>query len=149
MRAGWLGALAGGPLARAEERQAEELAIEALGRVGLAGRAGASGASLSFGEAKLVEIARALVMSPRLLMLDEPMAGVPHADQQRFIALIRELHAAGVSVLLVEHNMRVVMQLCDEILVLSQGRRLAEGTPEAIRRDPGVIAAYLGEDTGG
>lgn len=133
------------PVAPAHEADDEAQALALLGQVGLGDRALNLAAGLSFGEAKLLEIARALLTQPRLLMLDEPMAGVPHAEQQRFIDVIRGLKARGTTVLLVEHNMRVVMNLCDEILVLASGNRLAEGLPREVARDPQVVAAYLGQ----
>jgi branched-chain amino acid transport system ATP-binding protein len=142
---GWMTSLLRAPAVSRQELRLEEEAFTALARVGLETKVDASAGELSFGEGKLLELARILLMEPRLLMLDEPMAGVPRAQQIQFVGLIRSLVAEGVTVLLVEHNMPVVMQLCDEILVLAQGERLAEGTPEQIAANPAVIAAYLGE----
>jgi branched-chain amino acid transport system ATP-binding protein len=134
------------PGTAAEERDSEARAYEKLDLLGLANRALEPASALAFGEAKLVEIARALVSEPRLLLLDEPAAGVPHAEQSRFMDIVRRVNAAGVTVLLVEHNMRLVMNLCDDILVLNYGQRLAEGAPAEVSRDREVIMAYLGEE---
>ena len=144
--AGFLGSMFRLPGIAAEERDVEARAYEKLALLGLGERALEPASALSFGEAKLVEIARALVAEPRLLLLDEPAAGVPHAEQSRFMDIIRRVNAEGVTVLLVEHNMRLVMNLCDDILVLNYGQRLAEGAPAEVSRDREVIMAYLGEE---
>ncbi len=93
-----------------------------------------------------MEIARALAAAPALLLLDEPAAGLAHDAAERVGALIRELNRDGLTVLLVEHNMRLVMNLSHGIVVLDHGRKIAEGSPDQVRRDPAVLAAYLGED---
>jgi branched-chain amino acid transport system ATP-binding protein len=142
LRAGWGASLFG--LARREEAGAESIARDKLALLGLAGRAGEPAGELGFADAKLLEIARALASSPRVLLLDEPIAGVPPADQNRIASVIREVNASGVTILLVEHNMRVVMNLCAEILVMDHGSYLAEGTPESVSRNPEVVVAYLG-----
>ncbi|NYZ11164.1 ABC transporter ATP-binding protein [Azospirillum sp. RWY-5-1] len=134
------------PAARREEEGIRDAAFAQLDRLGLAHRAEEKAGSLSFGECKILEIARALAAEPSLLLLDEPIAGVPHAETERVADTVRALNAEGVTVLLVEHNMRMVMRLCDSILVLNYGRKIAEGTAEAVRRDPAVLQAYLGED---
>lgn len=141
-RAGWLAGLFG--MADAEERASEAAAREHLAWLGLEGRAGELAANLGFADAKLLEIARALAAKPKLLLLDEPIAGVPLADQDRIAQVIRRVNAAGVTILLVEHNMRMVMNLCSDILVMHHGQRLAEGDAATISRHPDVIAAYLG-----
>ncbi len=129
-----------------EEAAIRDAAMAQLDRLGLAHRAGDRAGALSFGECKVLEIARALAAEPELLLLDEPTAGLPHAETERIADTIRALNAEGVTVLLVEHNMRMVMRLCHSILVLNYGRKIAEGTAEAVRRDPAVLEAYLGED---
>jgi branched-chain amino acid transport system ATP-binding protein len=132
--------------ARAEERSARSRAEALLARVGLAERAGERAANLSYGEQRRVEIARALGSEPRVLLLDEPTAGMNPAEVQAIGALIRQVAAQGHSVLLVEHNVPLVMSVCDRITVLSFGKVIARGAPAAVARDPGVIAAYLGSD---
>jgi len=129
-----------------EEREIRDRSIELLARLGLSERADEPASSLSFGESKLLEIARALAASPRLLLLDEPAAGVSHNAALRVGELIRELNRDGLTVLLVEHNMGLVMDISHSILVLDHGRKIAEGPPVAVRNDPAVLAAYLGED---
>ena len=145
-RTGFLSALLGLPSVRREERQVEEVAFEKLKLMGLQDQATRLAGDLSFGESKLLEIARALAAEPKILMLDEPIAGVPATEQGPVVRMIREVNATGVTVILVEHNMRMVMGLCDEILVLRSGRFLAEGTPKEISSNTEVIAAYLGEE---
>jgi len=129
-----------------EEREIRDRSIELLARLGLSERADEPASSLSFGESKLLEIARALAASPRLLLLDEPAAGVSHNAALRVGELIRELNREGLTVLLVEHNMGLVMDISHSVLVLDHGRKIAEGPPVAVRNDPAVLAAYLGED---
>jgi branched-chain amino acid transport system ATP-binding protein len=133
---------------RRQERAIEQCAREALAAVGLEARADDPADALSFGEAKILEIARAVAAEPRLLLLDEPTAGLPHAEAQRIGNVVRGLVARGITVCLVEHNMRLVMSLCDDILVLNHGARIAEGTADEVRQDPVVLEAYLGRDDG-
>ena len=143
---GTVRALFRSPRARAEEAGIRERSAELLARLGLFQRADEPAASLSFGESKLLEIARALAASPRLLLLDEPAAGISHDAALRVGELIRALNRDGLTVLLVEHNMGLVMDISHSILVLDHGRKIAEGSPGAVRNDPAVLAAYLGED---
>jgi len=103
-------------------------------------------ADCSYGVQKRVELARALATAPRLLLLDEPGAGLDADEQRRLAALVRGLRDVGISIVLVDHHMDLVLSVADEVLVLCHGQRLAEGSPEAIRRDPAVVAAYLGEE---
>jgi branched-chain amino acid transport system ATP-binding protein len=145
-RAGWLSCALRTPAMRREERRLRQRAWDVLRLVGLEARASLPAAAVPYGEQRLVEVARALAMGPRLLLLDEPGAGLNTAEQRRLAALIRQIRAAGTTVLLVDHHMDLVMDLSDEVLVLSYGQKLAEGSPTAVRRDPAVIAAYLGEE---
>ncbi len=130
---------------RAEERRIVAASMGLLDRFGLADKAGDRAGDLSFGQSKVLELARALACEPRLLLLDEPAAGLPHAEADRMADIIRELNAGGMTVLLVEHNMRMVMALSHDILVLNNGHRIAEGTADEVSRHPDVLAAYLGE----
>ena len=127
-----------------EERDAEDAARQALDFVGLASHADRRAQDLTQEQQKRLAIALALVAKPRLLMLDEPSAGI-NADQTRgLIALIDAIAATGVTILLIEHQMQVVMQLCQRIMVLDYGKKIAEGTPDEIRKAPAVLDAYLG-----
>ncbi len=146
-KTGFVAALLGLRGVRDEERNIEEVAFEKLKLMGLQDQATRLAGDLSFGESKLLEIARALAAEPKILMLDEPIAGVPATEQGPVVRMIREVSSSGVTVILVEHNMRMVMALCDEILVLRSGRFLAEGTPKEIASNAEVISAYLGEET--
>jgi branched-chain amino acid transport system ATP-binding protein len=119
-------------------------ALDLLGRVGLAQRVGHTAGDLSYGELKRLEIARALAMEPKIIMLDEPAAGCNATESSEIDALIRGIADEGVAIVLVEHDMRLVMNVSDRVLVLDQGRKLAEGEPADIRNNPDVVAAYLG-----
>lgn len=146
LRSGLASAFLRLPDARREEQAARAFARKLLDRVGLGRHAEASVSSLSFGDLKIVEIARALASEPKVLLLDEPTSGLPAAEADRVARTIEAINAEGVTVLLVEHNMRVVMRVSHDILVLNFGRRIAEGTPAQVRAHPDVIAAYLGAD---
>jgi branched-chain amino acid transport system permease protein len=131
-------------LDRADEARLLAEAARQIERVGLADQIDAPAGSLSLGQQRIVEIARALCVDPMLLLLDEPAAGLRHMEKQRLAALLRQLRDGGMSVLLVEHDMGFVMDLADRVVVLDFGTKIAEGAPEAIKRDPEVIKAYLG-----
>lgn len=131
-------------LDRTEEARLLAEAARQIERVGLAGQMNAQTGSLSLGQQRVVEIARALCADPMLLLLDEPAAGLRHLEKQRLAKLLRDLRDRGTSVLLVEHDMGFVMDLADRVVVLDFGTKIAEGAPDAIRTNPQVIKAYLG-----
>jgi branched-chain amino acid transport system ATP-binding protein len=145
-RAGWLGCAFRTRSARDEERQLRARASEVLDLIGLVEWAHVPAGALSYGDQRRLEIGRALASGPRLLLLDEPGAGLDQAEQRRLGTLVSRVRDAGTTVLLVDHHMDFVMDISDEVLVLSYGRKLAEGPPDAVRADPAVIAAYLGEE---
>ena len=138
------------PSARAALRSARELAQDALARVGIADMAGRQVATLPYGVQKRVELARALATKPRLLLLDEPAAGLNAEETRALASVLRELRDDDqLTIILVEHDMSLVMGVCDALVVLDHGELIAQGTPSAIRNDPNVITAYLGEENAG
>ena len=132
--------------ARREERQIEQAVDEVLALVGLAGDSDRPAADLPFGKQRLLEIARALALEPDLLLLDEPMAGLSGAERRDLARLLRRLRAGGMTIVLVEHDVEAVLALADQVAVLDDGRLIALGSPEEVRHDPAVLAAYLGVD---
>jgi branched-chain amino acid transport system ATP-binding protein len=136
------------PLHRREERETLRVAHEALRRVGIDERADELAENLPMGERHLLEIARALASEPRLLLLDEPAAGLNDDETARLADTVRKIRDEGVTVLLVEHDMTFVMEISDEVVVLDYGRKIAEGPPLMIQDNDEVIKAYLGEELG-
>ena len=136
------------PLARARERDATREALDVLERFDLAAFRDARAADLPFGVQKRMDLARALAARPKLLLMDEPTSGMSEAEADRTIAAARELASSqSMTLLVVEHNMRVMMALSDTVTVMQNGAVIAEGPPAAIQRDRAVIGAYLGEET--
>lgn len=139
-----LGAILRTPAARREERAIERRAHELLQYVGIDDVANEQSRNLSYGHQRRLEIARALATGPKLLALDEPAAGMNPSETEGLKELIAKIRADGVTVLLIEHDVKLMMTLCDRISVLDYGKKIAEGVPEEIRTNPRVIEAYLG-----
>jgi branched-chain amino acid transport system ATP-binding protein len=134
------------PGQREEEELVRRRTDELLALVGLRGQEDVVASALPYGYQRRLEIARALAGEPKLLLLDEPVAGMNESETQEIHRLIRKIRDLGVTVILIEHDMSLVMQVCDRLVVLHFGEKIAEGTPEEIRNNPDVIAAYLGRE---
>ena len=145
-KAGVWGGVLGLRSARVEETRSLARARELLSFVGMAGLEDVPASALPYGQQRRLEIARALATEPRLLCLDEPAAGMNETESRALIDLVRRIRGLGITVLIIEHDMHVVMNLCDRVVVLNFGRKIAEGTPAEIQNNDDVIIAYLGRD---
>jgi branched-chain amino acid transport system ATP-binding protein len=145
-RTGFLAAAVRWPGTAAEEATFREQALACLELVGLDGRAGDLATSLPFGQQRLVEIARALAVKPKLLLLDEPAAGLTRVEAEGLDVLIGRIQEQGITVFLVEHDMNLVMAIADRVIVLQYGTMIAQGTPAEVQANPAVIGAYLGAE---
>jgi branched-chain amino acid transport system ATP-binding protein len=145
-RAGFVAGMLHLPFTWSEEREVRARSLDLLDFLGIASLADAEATSLSYGQQRAVELARALASEPEMLLLDEPAAGLNMRETADLAQLIRRIRERGVTVLIVEHDMSLVMSISDEVIVLSYGEKIADGDPRSVQRDADVIRVYLGEE---
>jgi branched-chain amino acid transport system ATP-binding protein len=145
-RSGFVSGMLHLPWARREDGQARERALEMMELLGIAALADVEATSLSYGQQRAVELARALASDPRIVLLDEPAAGLNMRETRELARLVSRIRDRGVTVLLVEHDMSLVMGISDEVLVLSYGEKIAEAAPRDVQRNPEVVRIYLGDE---
>jgi branched-chain amino acid transport system ATP-binding protein len=145
-RAGFVAGMLHLPFTWSEEREVRARSLDLLDFLGIASLAGAEATILSYGQQRAVELARALASEPEMLLLDEPAAGLNMRETADLAQLIRRIRERGVTVLIVEHDMSLVMSISDEVIVLSYGEKIADGDPRSVQRDADVIRVYLGEE---
>jgi branched-chain amino acid transport system ATP-binding protein len=146
MKTGLIGSLLHTGRQRREEREGIATALKYLEYVGLEGQAEQLARNLAYGSQRLLEIARALATAPKLLILDEPAGGMNEQETARLVELIRSIRDRGITILLIEHDMSLVMRVCEKIVVMEYGLKIAEGGPEEIKINPKVVEAYLGTE---
>jgi len=147
MKSGFLSSMLRLPTQQREEKQAVEKAMQELAFVGLDGDFANEAGNLSYGNQRLLEIARALATSPQFIILDEPAGGMNEQETEALSTLIKAIQARGITILLIEHDMNLVMKICEKLVVLEYGAKIAEGTPEEIKVNERVIEAYLGVES--